>query len=154
MKALLALLMILALVSCKKPNRDSSSSGEIPIEFQGEWIFDEDSATTAIDTMEISDEEKLKLQSSYIGIVRGETRSVSSTGVVSGPSFPEGVVEIRIQVERVTEDGVIMKGTNSLNKELIEYSLDSVVEGVWRSQMLDSSMSPVKGLPDNFWKRP
>ena len=64
------------------------------------------------------------------------------------------MVEIRIQVERVTEDGVIMKGTNSLNKDSIEYSLDSVVEGVWRSQMLDNSMNPVKDLPDNFWMRP
>ena len=154
MKAQLALLMILALVGCKKANPDSSGAGEIPIEFQGEWIFDEDSATAEIDTMEISDEEKLKLQSSYIGIVRGERRSVNSTGLVSGPSFPDGVVEIRIQVERVTEDGVIMKGTNSLNKDSIEYSLDSVVEGVWRSQMLDSSMNPVKDLPDNFWMRP
>ncbi len=152
MRHLFLLLPLIVLIGCKPSDSASGGAVELPTEYHGNWIFDEDSATKAIESMPLSEEDKLKLQSSFIGIIRGETRQIDSTGRVTGGSYPEELI-IRLQVVEERKDGLVAKTLNSMNPDTKQFTLNSITNGVWRSTLLDESLQPVAGIPDDFWKR-
>jgi len=126
---------------------------ELPAEYHGSWFFDEDSATKAIEAMAISDEDKLKLQSSFIGMIRGETRQVDSSGRITSDLYPDELI-IRLHAVEEREDGLVMRTSNSMNSDAKQFTLNSISNGVWRSRLLDGSLRIAAGMPDDFWKRP
>ncbi len=150
---LLSLCLIFCIVGCDKVPTESRSDSEFPKGFQGDWIFDEGAATSAIDKMPIEEEAKLKLQSSFIGMIRNESRNVDSTGRITGGSYPDELV-VRLHVVEERQDGVVVRASNSMNPDAIQFTLNTISNGVWRSRLLDDSLNPVEGMPDDFWKRP
>jgi len=145
--------LVLAFSSCKKVPSELEGGIDFPTEFQGDWMFAEEVATAAIEEMAIDEEAKLKLQSSFVGMVRGESRHLDSSGRVTGASYPEELV-IRYHFLEKRDDGFIAKTSNSMNPDAKQFTSNMISGGVWRSRLLDDSLEPVKGIPDDYWKRP
>jgi hypothetical protein len=153
MKYLIQLCFLIAVVSCDRAPTEVGEDKKFPSELEGEWVFDEESATAAIEKMPIKEEDKLKLQSSYIGMIRGESRHMDSTGRITGDTYPDELI-IRLHVVEKRADGVVTRTTNSMNPTAKQFTLNTVVDGVWRSRILDDSFNPVDNMPADYWKRP
>lgn len=153
MMRILTLSLVLCAVGCDEAPTESRSDSEFPKEFQGDWRFDEAAATSAIEGMPIDEEAKLKLQSSFIGMIRNESRNMDSTGRITGGSYPDELV-VRLHVVEERQDGVVARTSNSMNPDASQFTLNTISDGVWRSRLLDDSLNPVEGMPDDFWKRP
>lgn len=147
------LLLVLCAAGCDQAPTEARSDSEFPVDFHGDWVFAEEEANAAILEMPIDDEAKLKLQSSFIGMIRDERRQVDSTGRITGDSYPDELV-IRLHVVEETQDGVIMRTSNSMNPDASQFTLNTISNGVWRSALLDDSLKPVVGIPDDFWQHP
>lgn len=152
MNPLLLLLSLVVLIGCKSTDTPRDGETKLPAEYRGSWVFDEDSATIAIKSMSLSEVDKLKLQSSFIGMIRDESRQVDETGRITGDSYPDELV-IRFHVIEEREDGTVMKTSNSMNPDATQFTLNTISNGVWRARLLNDSLLVVAGIPDDFWKR-
>ena len=152
MRHLFLLLSLFALTGCEPSDSASSGDTDLPFEYHGSWIFDGDSATTGIEDMPIKEEDKLKLQSSYIGMIRDEIRQVDSTGRITSSSYPDELI-IRLHVVEEREDGLILRTSNSMNPDATQFTLNTISGGVWRARLLDDSLQVMAGMPDDFWAR-
>ena len=152
MRHLFLLLSLFALTGCKPSDSASGGDTDIPSEYHGSWLFDEDSATKGIEAMPLKEEDKLKLQSSFIGMIRGETRQVDSAGRITSSSYPDELI-IRLHVVEEREDGLILQTSNSMNPDATQFTLNTISGGVWRARLLDDSLQVMAGMPDDFWAR-
>ena len=152
MRPLLILLSLIALIGCKPTDTARGGDTKLPAEYRGSWMFDEGAATVAIESMSLSEEDKLKLQSSFIGMIRDETRQVDEAGRITGDSYPDELV-IRLHVVEERDDGTVMSTSNSMNPDAKQFTLNTISDGVWRARLLDDSLQVAAGIPDDFWKR-
>jgi hypothetical protein len=145
MRLILLSIIVTFLVSCNKRVKT-----EIPEQFVGEWTFDEDAAYDGIEKMDIAEEDKIKLSSSYINMVRGQTMRVYADGWVSGSMIPDNL--LRFEYVSESTEGVILRTVNQMNSEEHQYTLNSISDGIWRVQILDSNHKPIKSTPDDYWR--
>ena len=60
------IVLIAGVVGCGRPAIEAPGGGEFPGEFVGDWVFDGESASAAIQDLPIGDEAKLELQGSSV----------------------------------------------------------------------------------------
>ncbi len=127
------------------------TTGVIPDEFVGQWVFDGDAAELGIRAMEISAGEKAELQSTFVDVARGSKMSVAKDGrVVFDRGFPADL--IRLSVVEVRDDEVVFMTTNSANKGSTQYTLNRIENGLWLSRLLDESFKVVEVVPGDYWR--
>ncbi len=131
---------------------ESRKNVRFPEKFVGKWIFDVAAAENAINRMNIPEGDKLKLKSSYIDMARGQQRSISGNGVMRVIGMPDHVT-IEFTVVEKRDNGFVLAARNSLNPSEKQFTLNTMSNGVWRVTMLNNALNPVKGTPDDFWKR-
>jgi len=139
-------LLLLFLFVCCSGNR------KFPEEFVGHWEFDVESARAGIQKMNISSSQKGAFESTFINLARGNKVSVNSDGIFRHDGVPNEVYII-LEVLAERDSGYIMSSKNVLNQDEVQYTLDSVQDGVWRSIILDEHYKPISEFPDNYWKQ-
>jgi hypothetical protein len=129
-----------------------SNKEKFPENLVGKWIFDIQAAKAAINKSAIPEDQKEILEKSYLYIIKDQAMEISSQGEFQISDQPDSV-KLQLYVLQEKENSYIIKTINSLKPDTPQYSEFIVSNGLLRVVLLDEGLEPVKGVPDDFWKK-
>ncbi len=129
-----------------------SGKSEFPNDLVGKWKFDIEAARAAINKGSWPDDQKKILEKSYLSIVKDQVMEISSQGAFRMLDQPASV-KLQLHVLKVKGKSYIIKTINSLNPDKPQHSEFIVKNDSLRVVLLNDSLEPVNGVPDDYWKK-
>ena len=102
--------------------------------------------------MDISSEDKIKLESSFVATERGNRIEISREGVWTTYDDESSFVKVLLKVVEERDNGYVLEAAIVSNPKDKEYFLYTLQDEIFQMKFLDSNLSIIKEVPTAYWK--